>query len=269
MNTLSKVEQMPFELSQDQIDLLKTTVCKEGTNDDFKIFLHVCQKTGLDPFVRQIYAVFRQDYALNKKVMSIQTGIDGYRLIAERTGKYAPGQKTTYDYDKDGKMISATAYIKKQTSDGTWHEISATAFYSEYVQTTTDKVTKQKIPTKFWQQMPHGQLGKCAEALALRKGFPHEMSNLYTKEEMAQADNHTDFMPIAENVDIVVENREEILGEFVKHYPEDDVPLIKDFLDKYSKHWNKSMKETTQRFFDMDEFLKVFNPWKEKQSKAA
>lgn len=171
-----------------QMSLLRDTICKGATPDEFQMFAHVCKKTGLDPFMKQVFPVRRWDAKLRREVMTIQTSIDGYRLIADRTGRYAPGREPTFVERSDGTLLSATSYVKKQTADGTWHEVAATAYYEEYVQRFTDKSTGESKPTKFWADMPHSQTAKCAESLALRKAFPAEMSGIYTKEEMQQAE---------------------------------------------------------------------------------
>jgi phage recombination protein Bet len=177
--------------SSKQIEILKNSICKGVSNEEFEIFLMACTKTQLDPFMRQIYAVKRKSKKPDGswgETMTIQTGIDGYRLIAERTGCYAPGPEPTYVMDTSGNLTSATAYIKKQTRDGTWHTVSASAFLDEYCQTFVDRQTGEKKPTGMWVNMQRTMLAKCAEAQALRKAFPAEMSGVYTKEEMAQAD---------------------------------------------------------------------------------
>lgn len=174
-----------------QIEILKNSICKGVSNEEFEVFIMACVKTQLDPFMRQIYAVKRKAKKPDGswgETMTIQTGIDGYRLIAERTERYAPGEEPSYVYAKDGSLLSATAYIKKQTKDGTWHTVSASAYIDEYMQTFTDKNTGEKKPTGMWATMQRTMLSKCAEAQALRKAFPAEMSGVYTKEEMSQAD---------------------------------------------------------------------------------
>lgn len=161
--------------TQDQLELIKNTLCRGINDDELKLFSAICQKTGLDPFMKQIYAVKRGDQ------MTIQTSIDGYRLIAERTGRYCPGRESTHQYKAD-KLVSSTSYVKKQTKDGTWHEVSVTSYLDEY---------KPNYKSQFWDTKPHIMLDKCAEALALRKAFPNELSGLYTSEEMDQAQNTT------------------------------------------------------------------------------
>lgn len=172
---------------QQTLDLIRHTFCKGIDEHQFKVFIYICQKVGLDPLIKQIYAIPRWDKDLKKNVMCIQTSIDGYRCVAERTGHYAPGRATEYTYDANGQLVSATSFVKKLSKDGTWHEVCATAFYREYAQ-----LTKEGVPTKFWLNMPHSQLGKCAEALALRKAFPADLSGVYTREEMDQAENPSD-----------------------------------------------------------------------------
>ena len=172
-----------MEFAPDKLQLIKDTICKGSTNDEFQLFIHACKRTGLDPLMKQIYAVKRWDSNLKRESMTIQTGIDGYRLIAERTGRYCPGREPTYQYDAQGGLVSATAYVKKQTLDGTWHEVPATAFYNEFCQRT-----KEGKPAAMWMKIPHIMLAKCAESLELRKAFPGDVSRIYTKEEMQQAE---------------------------------------------------------------------------------
>lgn len=185
------VPAMGGHFSQKQIEILKNSICKGVSNEEFEVFIMACVKTQLDPFMRQIYAVKRKSKKPDGtwgETMTIQTGIDGYRLIAERTERYAPGPEPTYVYDNNGQLISSTSYIKKQTKDGTWHTVSASAYLDEYCQTFVDKQTGEKKPTGMWVNMQRTMLAKCAEAQALRKAFPAEMSGVYTKEEMQQAD---------------------------------------------------------------------------------
>lgn len=211
--------------NQKQIDILKNSICKGASNEEFEMFLMACTKTQLDPFMRQIYAVKRKAKKPDGSwgdTMTIQTGIDGYRLIAERTGKYAPGPEPTYTYDKDGKLLSSTSYIKKMTRDGTWHTISASAYIDEYMQTFKDKQTNEERPTGMWATMPRTMLSKCAESQALRKAFPAEMSGVYTKEEMQQADVVVNKITLDQAAEL-----ELIIGDCDKNY--------RDWINNYLK----------------------------------
>lgn len=250
--------------SGQQIDLLKQTVCKGVSDQEFQLFLHACKRTGLDPFMRQIYGVPRWNAELRRNAMTIQTGIDGFRLIAERTGRYAPSREPTYIYDKEGKLISATAYIKKQTADGTWHEVSATAFYSEYVQTTKDG-----SPTSFWRKMPHLMLAKCAEALVLRKSFPAELSNIYTSDEMSQADGPSSSadIPLSE-VEIMPQLNEEEIKAFYTNFSGDEQTnrdYIKFCMER--KGWSES-KAITEAQKNVQKSLEALETWKRNRNKV-
>lgn len=175
-------------MQQTELDLIKDNYAKGASDGELALFIKTANRLGLDITARQIFLVKRWDSNLQREVASPQTSIDGFRLIADRTGEYVPGPEATFDHDAEGRLISATAYVKKFVRDG-WHTISATAFYDEYVQTVGGKNNQPKRPNSMWTKMPHLMLAKCAESLALRKAFPAHLAGIYTSEEMGQAHN--------------------------------------------------------------------------------
>lgn len=233
MTALSKKEDFPLSDIESKKELLKKTICKGATDDEFELFIHACKRTGLDPFMKQIHAVKRFNSKTGREEMTIQTGIDGFRLIAERTGRYSPGKEAVYAYDGEGFVLSATASIKKQTPDGTWHEISATAFWEEYVQKS-----REGKPTQFWARMPHLMLAKCAESLALRKAFPAELSGIYTHEEMAQAAHE-----VNSEVETQVEVQEDLSQKEERFLEEWQIDILADLGAKNPKKFKSVLKK--------------------------
>ena len=152
------------------------------TPQEIDLFAMVAHHTGLDPFTRQIYAVKRAGKVVH------QTGIDGYRSIAESKGQgqYAGSDEATFeacdcgqapaDHPKIARVvvhrILPSGYLVDQIGIARWHELYPGSGNDGFM----------------WRQMPHNQLSKCAEANGLRKAFPRVLGGVYITEEMQQAD---------------------------------------------------------------------------------
>jgi len=170
---------LPF--TDAQFELIKNTYARGATKDELKLFMITAARTKLDPFTKQIYFVKRKN-KYGGETMTVQTGIDGYRAIAERTGELAGIDDAKYDDEKEMWPKKATVTVYRMVS-GERVPFTATARWNEYCPMKDGK------PMAMWSKMPYLMLAKCAESLALRKAFPSDLSGLYTTEEMAQANN--------------------------------------------------------------------------------
>jgi phage recombination protein Bet len=174
---------------ENHLELIQRTVAPGLTPEEFQLFCHVARVRHLDPLQRQIHAVKRTTWDPEKsgyvEKMTIQTGIDGYRSIANRTNIYMPSDKLPQVDDGGKPDLRVTVWVKKfSPNDGAWHEFGATAYYREFVQTRKNKQSGKVEPNSMWEKMPINQLTKCAEALALRRGWPEELGGIYVDEEM-------------------------------------------------------------------------------------
>ena len=214
-----------------ELNLIRNTVASDTNAAEFDLFIEVCKRVGLDPFRKQIYAVVYNKGDVEKRKMSIITGIDGYRTIAMRTGE-CDGQEGPFWAGEDG--VWRDVWLPKEPPraakvvvyrKGSAKPFVGVATWDSYVQ-----VGRDSKPTGQWPRMPDVMLAKCAEALALRKAFPFEMGGVYTDEEMGQADV-IDVPSVEKLVAVPPANAEPQVDPW-DTFLEDLAPLAADLVEK-------------------------------------
>jgi phage recombination protein Bet len=166
-------------VTADEVTLIKNTVAVGATDAELKLFLFDCARQGVHPLDRLIHFTKR-----NGKYTPI-TSIDFMRIRAADSGEMAGSDDAVFaddGCDSGVRMVTSATVTVYRMTHGQRFAYTATARWDEYY--------PGEGPVGFmWRKMPHTMLGKCAEALALRKGFPRQLAGLYAKEEMEQAES--------------------------------------------------------------------------------
>ena len=187
----------PPTYSRDQIDLIKRQIAVGATDDELRLFLHACAQSKLDPLSRQIYAIKRGGK------MTIQTGIDGLRLIAQRSGEYR-GQVGPLWCGVDGvwhdvwtapepPLAAKVGILRAGFLEPVWGVARTEAYAAR---------TAAGHFAGLWRTMADTMVAKCAEALGFRKAFPQECSGIYTADELEQASRPAEALEARATVDL-------------------------------------------------------------------
>lgn len=232
-------------MTEAQIELIKNTVARGATHDELALFLYTANRTKLDPLTKQIHFIKRKVWNGRTKsydeVGTIQTGIDGYRVVASRNG-LAGIEDAVFDAETETHPNKATVTVYRMV-DGQRVSFTASARWAEYVQEKDEyennQKTGKKLPAAMWGKMPYLMLAKVAEALALRKAFPNDLSGVYTNEEMDQAD-----APItADVIDITPPTNVRYNVERLKPPADDEAGGNTERLNEVNDEINDSLKQ--------------------------
>ena len=162
-------------VTTDQIELIKRTVANGATADELKLYLYDCARQGVHPLDRLVH------FTKRKGKYTPITSIDFMRTRAADTNEYAGSDDAVFTLGDERIEAPHTATVTVyRLVQGHLAKFTATARWAEYYPGDGDI-------SFMWRKMPHTMLAKCAEALALRKGFPRQLAGLYAKEEMDQA----------------------------------------------------------------------------------
>lgn len=175
---------------------LCTSVYPGAKPESVLLAVDYCNARGLDVMLKPVHLVpmsVKNAQNGNYEWRDVpMPGVGLYRIQAERTGNYAGaeapemGPDVTKEFqDKNGRKVAITfpewcKYTVHKIVGGRVVSYTALEYWEENYATDSKDST---APNSMWKKRPRGQLAKCAEAQALRKGWP-EIGQEPTAEEM-------------------------------------------------------------------------------------
>lgn len=142
--------------------VIKESVAKNATREEFDYFLAYCKHTGLNPLKHEIW------FIKTNRGVQVMTGINGYMAIANSNPQF-DGIETEFAKDSQGKLESCTCRVWRKDRSRPHQE---TVYFNEYNQGSGNWITK-----------PHTMLAKVAKAHALREAFTQELGGMYIEDE--------------------------------------------------------------------------------------
>lgn len=192
MNAITTTERGALALTEDELlDVMEASLFPGAARASIKMVLGYCTARDLDPMLKPAHIVpmsckkaGTDKYEWRDVVMP---AIGLYRIQAARTGQHAGTDEPVYGPMMDLKAgdfvmqhpewCRVTVY---RLIGGQRCAFTATEYWTEnYATAGRDSV----LPNAMWKKRVRAQLSKCAEAQALRKGFP-EVGNQPTSDEM-------------------------------------------------------------------------------------
>lgn len=174
------------------INTLCASVYPGAKRESALMVLAYCKAAGLDPMLKPVHIVPMnvKDSKTGKYEWRdvIMPGVGLYRIQASRTGECAGISEPVYGPDVTENLggVSVTfpewcsVTVKRVMPGGQIAEFTAKEYWIEnYATAGKDELR----PNAMWARRKRGQIAKCAQAQALRTGFP-EVGQQPTAEEM-------------------------------------------------------------------------------------
>lgn len=151
--------------------------------------LSYCKARRLDPFKRNVHIVPIWNKDARCLIDTIWPGIGELRTTAFRTGEYAGRSATVFGPDLT-QLVGKTQLTFPEWAQVTVYrmvkgqrvEFCGPRVY--WLETYAVKKRDDDSPNEMWETRPRGQIDKCAEAAALRAGFPEEIGGDHIPEEV-------------------------------------------------------------------------------------
>lgn len=202
-----------MDFSDAQLKLVRRSVARLCTPAEFDEFMAVAAQCGLDPLRRQIAPLIVCANDAERRRLIPWTTIDGLRVIAARNRDYRPMEGAPvieYDRARIDDARNPLGIVRAEVRawkafDGAWHPVVGEAWWDEYApmrraapfdrqdetaQSAEGRPDEKSSSAEFhlepaWRRMGRVMIAKCAEAQALRRGWPDLLSGLYGEEELS------------------------------------------------------------------------------------